>query len=264
MFSSKLFKNISIFVISYLALTMLLFIVYFYLGDIYHKDLGLSAKDAAKWSRYDLISIFSGVGVFMAPIAVFIGFNAWKKQQFESSKISILEEIKIILTKQNMMTVKYRLQNNLSLLHENRHNEFRKREKEWSDNFESYRVDIMSLLQNKGFYFGENSKELKKLYELNNNTFDVITIIEGAAFSLETTMNGIGKIIPYEGEEDDQHALKLKRMYILNPNWIYVQDQLKKDKDLEKACKEFELNYLNKYSDEYFNYLNQLLNNLYK
>lgn len=78
-FSRKLLQKISIFIVIYIFLTLALTILYFYLGGLYSEDLGLNSKEVAKWSRYDLISIFLGVGAFMAPISVLLGFNIWKK-----------------------------------------------------------------------------------------------------------------------------------------------------------------------------------------
>ena len=264
MFSSKLFKNIAIFVISYLALTMLLFIVYFYLGDVYHEDLGLNTKDAAKWSRYDLISIFSGVGVFMAPIAVLIGFNAWKAQQFEASKIRVIEEIKSILTKQNDSLKNYRIGESVYLIHNNEIEKFKKLEKDWINEFEGLRSQINCILQKDSFYFVLGSVEHLKLYDLNNKTIEIMDNLEEASadiISFKTTKKLINL---KDGEVETNRETLNKRMYLLQPTYMGLPFNYdKKQIDQKNICIEFEKDQIYKHLDEFFDYLNELLKQAY-
>lgn len=265
MFKSKLIRNIAIFSIIYITLTIGLVILYFYLGDKYPENLGLNGANVAKWSRYDLISIFSGVGVFMAPIAVLLGFNAWKKQQFESYKIKAIEEIKAILTKQHTITMNYRLYKDIpSLLFQSKINEFQKNEDYWSDEFEKLRTDIVCALQNNGFYFQDTNGTLKKLYDLNNGTLKIINNIEGRSFQLMQAILFDATIVPEDGEPDDQEFLKNKIIYLLNPTHFGLKRKLDADPNLKQACKDIELKEINIYFNEFFDYLNGLLTEVYE
>lgn len=265
MFKSKLLRNISIFSIVYLALTFGLIILYFYLGDRYPENLGLNGTNAAKWSRYDLISIFSGVGVFMAPIAVLLGFNAWKKQQFESYKIKAIEEIKSILTKQHTITVNYRYDKDIaSLLFQEKIDDFQKNEDQWSDEFERLRTEIYCVLQNNGFYFQATNGAIQKLYDLNHSTLEIIENIEGRGFQLMQIILMNATIPPKDGEPDDQEFQKNKIIYLLNPTHLGLKRKLDADPKFNQACKDMEHKEIEIYFDTFFDYLNELLERAYK
>lgn len=265
MFYSKLLRNIVIFSIIYIVLTIGLIIFYFYLGDKDPEGLGLNVANTAKWSRYDLISIFSGVGVFMAPIAVLLGFNAWKKQQFESYKIKAIEEIKAILTKQHTITMEYRLYKDIaSLLFQSKINDFQKNEDQWSDEFEKFRIEIICALQNNGFYFQATHGVLQKLYDLNNGTLEIIKNIEGRGFQLMQAILMNATIFPEDGEPDDQEFLKNKIIYLLNPTHLRLKSKLDADPKLKQVCTDIEHKEINIYFNAFFDYLNELLEKAYK
>lgn len=261
-FSKKLLKKIAIFIVVYIFLTLALTILYFYLGSLYPEDLGLNSKEAAKWSRYDLISIFSGVGVFLAPIAVLFGFNIWKEQQFESSKIKAIEAIKAILSEQEKITWEYRLNNNASLIKDGKFKEFDQREKEWSDSFEALRHNIVSILTNSGFYFDKST--LDNLYKLNNETIKLITELEDASFLLKGCWVGSGEIQPEKNEENDQNILIIKRIYLIEPTYLGIKYKLKENVELRLMCEEFEKDKISRPLTNFFNYLNEILKDAYR
>lgn len=265
MFNSKLIRNITIFSIIYITLTIGLVIFYFYLGDRYPEGLGLNGTDVAKWSRYDLISIFSGVGVFMAPIAVLLGFNSWKKQQFESYKIRAIEEIKMILTKQHTITMDYRLQKDIvSLLYQKEINKFQEYEGQWSDEFKRLHIEIMCVLQNNGFYFQATNGVIQKLYDLNNSTLEILKNIEERGFQLMQTILMNATIQPEDGEPDDQEFIKNKIIYLLNPTHLGLKRKLDADPKFNQACIDMEHKEIEIYFDTFFDYLNELLERAYK
>lgn len=261
-FSKKLLQKIAIFIVVYVFLTLALTILYFYLGSLYPDDLGLNSKEVSKWSRYDLISIFSGVGVFLAPITVLFGFNIWKEEQFESSKIKAIETIKSILSDQERITWEYRFNNNASLIKDRKFNEFDQREKEWSDSFEVLRHNIVSVLKNSGFYFDKCT--LDNLYEFNNETIKLITELEGASFLLKGCWVGAGDIQPEEGEINDQDILIIKRIYLIEPTYLGIKYRLKQNNELKLICEEFEKDRILDPLTNYFNYLNKILKEYYK
>ena len=261
-YPKKILQKIVIFILVYIFLTLALTIFYFYLGDSYPKELGLNTSNSAQWSRYDLISIFSGVGVFLAPIAVLFGFNIWKEQQFESSKIKAIESIKSILSDQESITWKFRLNANASLIKDGKFKEFDQREKEWSDSFEALRHNIMSVLINSGFYFEKSI--LDNLYKLNNETIKLITELESTSFLLKGCWFGSGKIQPEEGEPNDQNILILKRIYLIEPTYLGIKYQLKRNNELKLMCEEFEKDRVLDPLTNYFNYLNKILEESYK
>ncbi|EXI38821.1 hypothetical protein J647_1288 [Acinetobacter baumannii 846928] len=267
MFSSRLIRNIVLFTIIYFAVTIIIIWGYFYLGEIYPSQLGISNTNSVKWSRYDLISIFSGVGVFMSPIAVLIGFNAWKKQQFEASKIKAIEEMKRVLSKQKQLTDRYRLEGNASLIKDRKWKEFDVNEKNWSDEFEGYRWEIVDILERNSFYFGRDEGVIERLYELNNTTLEIINNLEGASFQLKSCWVGSGRISPYAGEdyeEKDQFELLLKRIYLIEPNHLLVKHHPRLDQKLKDSCKSYENNSIEKPFNDFYKYLNQLLKTLYE
>lgn len=265
MFNSKLIRNISIFSIIYLALTIGLIIGYFYLGDRFPESLGLSGGNIAKWSRYDLISIFSGVGVFMAPIAVLIGFNAWKKQQFETSKIRVIEDIKSILAKQNDSLKNYRLGKSVSLINNNEIENFKKLEKDWINEFENFRSQISCILQKDSFYFVLGSVEHLKLYDLNNKTFEIMDNLEAASADIISFKSSQKLLNLKDGEVETNQETLNKRMYLLQPMYIGLPFNYdKKQIDLKNICIEFEIDQIYKYLDDFFDYLNTLLKEAYK
>lgn len=269
MFNSKLLRNIAIFSIIYMTLTFGLIILYFYLGDIYSDSLGLNETSVAKWSRYDLISIFSGVGVFMAPIAVLLGFNAWKKQQFESSKIKTIESIKEVLTMQNNITNSFRLSRNCQLILSKTDENWRvyeNREREWSDQFEQYRMDISNILQRNNFYFGKKSVITQKLYELNNNTLKIIHTIESSAFHVKGVMMG-GTITSDKPEDEnlDSDFLYKRCLYILEPHYAGLKQFIDDEHAGYKvAFVEFEQKEIRDYFNQFFDFLNEILEQTYQ
>lgn len=262
-FSKKLLQKIVIFILVYVFLTLAFTILYFYLGSYYAEDLGITAINVAKWSRYDLISIFSGVGVFLAPIAVLLGFNIWKEQQFENSKIKAIESIKSILVEQESITLVYRLTNKVSLIKDGKFRQFEQIQSEWSDSFEIFRRKIMSILSTSGFYFKE--EELNQLYELNNKTINIYTELRSASFDLIAGLRkGVGSIMPKKGEPDDQNILTIKRIYLIEPNFLGLKPNFDENDELILMCKEFEkLNILDP-STNFVKYLNKILKEIYK
>lgn len=263
-FSRKLLQKIAIFIVIYIFLTLALTILYFYLGGLYSEDLGLNSKDVAKWSRYDLISIFLGVGAFMAPIAVLLGFDLWKRQLFETSKIKMLGELKNIVSKQREITEKYRLSDNAENLRNLEGAVFKANEKKWSDEFENYRWEIMKILETDGFYIGIDSNEIKKLYELNNSTLKIITDLESAAMQLEFCWIGNASIGKQEDEKDlDENTVILKRIFLISPTNIYVKMNLDRNPNLKEIFSDYEKEVIYKKLNDFYDYLNILLKEAY-
>lgn len=240
-FPKKLLQKIAIFILVYIFLILALTILYFYLGSLYPKDLGLNSSNATKWSRYDLISIFLGVGAFMAPIAVLLGFDLWKKQLFETSKIKMLGELKNIVSKQREITAKYRLSDNAENLRNLKDGVFKENEKKWSDKFENYRWEIMKILETDGFYIGIDSNGIKKLYELNNSTLDIITKLESAAMQLKFCWIGSASVGKHEDEKHlDDNTIILKRIFLVSPNNLYIKMNSDRDPNLKKIFSDYE------------------------
>ncbi|MGT2548991.1 MULTISPECIES: hypothetical protein [Acinetobacter] len=203
----------------------------------------------------------------MSPIAVLIGFNAWKKQQFEASKIKAIEEMKRVLSKQKQLTDRYRLEGNASLIKDRKWKEFDVNEKNWSDEFEGYRWEIVDILERNSFYFGRDEGVIERLYELNNTTLEIINNLEGASFQLKSCWVGSGRISPYAGEdyeEKDQFELLLKRIYLIEPNHLLVKHHPRLDQKLKDSCKSYENNSIEKPFNDFYKYLNQLLKTLYE
>ena len=261
-FPKKLLQKIVIFILVYMFLTLSMIILYFYIGSLYSNDLGLNDSKTAQWSRYDLISIFSGVGVFLAPIAVLFGFNIWKEEQFESSKIKAIENIKSILSEQESITWKYRFNDNASLIKDKKYEEFDQREKEWSDSFEALRHNIASILSNSGFYFEKDI--LDNLYKFNNETLKLISELNDASFLLKDCWCGGGRIQPEGNEIDDQEILIIKKIYLIEPTYLGIKYKFKKNNELELICKEFEEDKLVKPLTNFSNYLNKILKEAYQ
>lgn len=263
-FPKKLLQKIAIFIVVYIFLTLALTILYFYLGSLYAEDLGLNSKDVAKWSRYDLISIFLGVGAFMAPIAVLLGFDLWKRQLFETSKIKMLGELKNIVSKQREITAKYRLSDNAENLRNREDAVFKANEKKWSDEFENYRWEIMKILETDGFYIGVDSNEIKKLYELNNSTLDIITKLESAAMQLRFCWIGNATIDKQEDEKDqDDNTVILKRIFLISPTNICVKINLDRNPNLKEVFSDYEKEVIYKRLNDFYDYLNILLKEAY-
>lgn len=262
-FSKKLLQKIAIFILVYVFLTLALIILYFYLGSLYPEDLGLNDKNVAKWSRYDLLSIFSGVGVFLAPIAVLFGFNIWKEEQFESSKIKAIESIKSILVEQESITWVYRLSDKVSLIKDGKFKEFEKIESEWSDSFKILSRKIVSILSASGFYFEE--EELNQLYELNDKTINIYTELKSASLDLHAGLrNGAGSITPKKGELNDENILIIKRIYSIEPNFGGIKLNLNQNDELRLECKEFEKLKILDPLTNFSIYLNSILKEIYK
>ena len=113
-----------------------------------------------------------------------------------------------------------------------------------------------------GFYFEKSI--LDNLYKLNNETIKLITELESASFLLKGCWFGSGKIQPEEGEPNDQNILILKRIYLIEPTYLGIKYQLKRNNELKLMCEEFEKDRVLDPLTNYFNYLNKILEESYK
>lgn len=261
-FPKKLLQKIAIFIVVYIFLTLALTILYFYLGSLYPEDLGLNSKDVAKWSRYDLISIFLGVGAFMAPIAVLLGFDLWKKQMFVTAKIKAIGDLKKALIKQLDILNKFWLEDNVSLLEEGRNDpnvkiEYNQKFENLIDQFEDLRWEVKNLLESDGFYFGIASSILSDLYKLHDQTYEIIAELDTASKNLKRFL--WGEVVVVENNKDEYY----QALYFISPQGFLIrklkeqgritEDDLIKDKN-DKI--------VNKIQD-FYEYLNQILSEIY-
>lgn len=237
--------------ITYLALLALCIALYALL-QIYFDDKA-TATNLMIWSA-----------TIYAPIAVLFGFNAWKAQQYETSKIKAIERIKEILSLFNKIIIDHRLYgDSANLLRERDFKKFNSIQSEWSKKAELFRREIMSILERDGFYFESGNSEIGKLYKLNNDLLDVITEIEFAGSMLKMCWIGSGTPSPDDGT-NDENELIIKRIYLIDPQYYGIRLQLDENAELKTKCQNYEKEKIYKPINNFFDYLNDLLRQIYK
>ncbi|MND29391.1 hypothetical protein D3C81_110720 [compost metagenome] len=195
----------------------------------------------------------------LAPIAVFYGFQSWKLQLRDQSKIKALEKIKEKVFEFNKITFDYRYYSkNLDLLRNSDKLNFDNLLRNWVEQVESLRREIGSILEIDGFYFDKSKKELDILYEHNNNLLDVINEIEQAEFILITCWLGSATPSPLEGGETKEIVI-YKYKYLIDPSDHYLKYKLSRKVDIEEICKSFEDEIIFTPIREFFKTLNEIL-----
>lgn len=261
-FPKKLLQKIAIFILFYVFLTLALTILYFYLGELYPEDLGLNGNNVAKWSRYDLISIFLGVGAFMAPIAVLLGFDLWKKQMFLTAKIKAIGDLKKVLIKQLDILNKFWLEENAPLLEQGIDNttikvEYNQKFENLINRFEDLRWEIKNILESDGFYFGIASLMLKDLYKLHDQTYEVISELDTANNNLKRFLwDGIDIT---ENNKDEYY----QALYFISPNGFLIRKLINQDRINENSLSECKNIKIVSKIKKFYDYLDQDLSEIY-
>lgn len=251
-----MFKQILYFCSIYFFMTLFCLIGYFYLGENYGSDLGLEQLNAPKWARADIIAIFSAVGVFLAPIAVIIGFHEWKRQKKLVARIDALEKYKNFVADYNkelisyqMSSYWYNLQYGNSKVNKEKLNEFRV-------NANKVVITLFHEVMNKKIYFLE--KELDNFETHINNFYIIYKNLDKADLIVES----IAFKIPRPCVDSEDNLQVYKNLYLLDPSCQHIKSSCSKEemKILDEFSKVQIHNYLNGFSD----YIDDLLLKAYR
>lgn len=261
-FSKKLLQKIAIFIVVYVFLTLALTILYFYLGSLYPEDLGLNSNEVAKWSRYDLISIFLGVGAFMAPISVLLGFNIWKNEHFNIQKIKVVDELKSILIKQRKLLDKFWEKDIVKSMCSARkspeqQSEVQREFESVIKQFESLRMEIAEVLEEDGFYFGIDSLEIQKNYQFLDDLCQIIDELE-ISFSL------LKKVIWDEFAVTDHNKDEYyQALYFISPQGFSINKLKNQGRvNANNLSEQKKIKILSKIN-KFYKYLNDILHQIY-
>lgn len=254
---SDMFRQILYFCSIYFFITLFCVIGYFYLGANYGSDLGLVQSNAAKWARADIIAIFSAVGVFLAPIAVIIGFHEWKRQKKIVARIDALEKYKNFVSDYNkelisyqMSSYWYNLQYGNSKVNKEILNEFR-------DKANKIVITLFHEVMNKKIYFLENEIDkfeiyLNNFYQIYNNLNKADLIVESIALKLPRSC------------VDPQDNLQIfKHLYLLDPYCEFIKKNCNSDEKM-KILDEFSKVHIHNYLNEFSEYIDDLLIKAYR
>jgi hypothetical protein len=90
---SKTWLFVFRFCIGYLGISIVAVGIYLFIS--YLNEVSGSTN-----TRTDIIYIFTASAAFVAPVAVLVGFNLWKKQHFLTTKIEVIGNLKAVLVEQ--------------------------------------------------------------------------------------------------------------------------------------------------------------------
>lgn len=254
---SKMVKQIIYFCSTYIFITLTCVIGYFFLGANYALELGLNQPNTAQWLRADLIAIFSAVGVFLAPVAVFLGFHEWKRQKKLVARIDALEQYKNYISEYSKELVSYQM----SKFWFNFNYESKNVNK---NNFEKFRVNTNKIVvnffhevMNKKIYFNESEIDLFEQYI--NNFYIIIENLDKAELVVNTIVYNIPR---HEIINNDKLQL-YKCLYLLDPSCQHIKSNCSSDEDM-KALAEFSEKQINTYITVFSEYIDRLLLKAYK
>lgn len=246
-----------LFIIVYLSIFFLCSWIYFCIGNNYAEELALTGQNVAKWSRADIISIFSGVGVFLAPVVVLWGFHTWKVQEKLKLKIDALRSFKRYIIQMYEQIYEFQKKGFYS--------DFRKGNREvLKDNFNNFRnnftqlsLDLFSKINNETAYF--EVAEIDEIVERINSLWLVVKNINDSNLIVETIEFTLPRESLLTGEEYEFE----KNLYILDPFTTRLQKDLK-DPKIKAVLEQFSKDKLFKNLEELNLKIDRLLRDIYK
>lgn len=240
------------FFLGYMAFS--LFAVLLYLMISY-----MNGISAATSTRTDIIYTFTATAALAAPIAVFLGFNLWKKQHFLTLKIQVIGNLKATLVDQleilnefwktdsvRKMRLAVDIQTRI---------EFRQGYENMISKFEEERTKIRHILEKDGFYIGIDSSDLKKLMEFNENSASIVDALDIAFDQLKSFF--------WDGNQFNSQSEYYEKLYLLSHNGALIKNYItnKSVSEAELINKKNEL-IIKKINDHYI-YLNNMLKEIY-
>ena len=247
----KIYTNIFCFLFSYLAICVLGIIAYYFFSDF----KGASSSTA---TRTDIVYIFTAVATLFAPLILVYTFDSWKKQNFEQSRIKAVSQLKESLARQHKTINLFLIRNSLDDLLFSNINSISNELEETSEKIDNLRWDTLGLIQKNYYYFEKAEKaekaEFDKLIDMHNCIYDIVKSLEQA----------LEEVHSYMRQEDKDKLLFHKNIYLIDPESRYLKKFAKLDERELQACKEYADQKIHLVLDGYDDFLNNILNNIYK
>lgn len=257
MFNKNIIYQSLLFIFVYLAIFFVCSWIYFFLGNTYADELGLTGQNVAKWSRADLISIFSGVGVFLAPVVVLWGFHTWKVQEKLKLRIEALRSFKRYIVQMYEQIYEFQKKEFYSDFRNGKQEIIKVNFNNFINNFTQLSLDLFSKMNNETAYFEET--EIEEMVERINSLWLIIKNINDSKLIVETIEFSLPRESLLTGEEYEFE----KNLYILDPYSTRLKKELQ-DPKIKEFLEEFSKDKLFKTLDEINLNIDNLLREIYK
>lgn len=250
-FNKKVYKNIFSFFALYLIACIFGVFLYYFFSDFEN------AKSSTA-TRTDIVYIFTAVATLFAPLILVYTFDSWKKQNFEQSRIKAVSQLKESLARQHKTINLFLIRNSLDDLFFSNINSISNELEETSEKIDNLRWDTLGLIQKNYYYFDKADKadkaEFDKLIDLHNSIYYIIESLEQA----------LEQVHSYMRLDSKDKSLFHKNIYLIHPESHYLKKFEKLDEREMQECKEYADQKIHSVLEEYDEFLNNILNNIYK